>query len=234
MQNLESFEPALFDLIGEYSENKFSLSEGNNISEIKYKCHRCDKYHIMSDFFKLLPSKYHVYSEHVTRIHSLATVISARCNIRLDLVNLCTTCIIFAYTSAGYLDTGYLSRKSRRYPKKKKTLVKRLNPEIIDTLFETCVKYDLCSVDPIYAITNIKKRYCKKVNILKKVCIMIDKNNIDIKKIIKTRYKPFYKLSTLFYISSKIDDNLTEIKNHSQLYNKFLKTEKKRKKYFQK
>jgi|TARA_B110000914_G_C15416364_1_gene424386 hypothetical protein len=234
MQNLESFEPALFDLIGEYSENKFSLSEGNNISKIKYKCHRCNKYHIMSDFFKLLPSTYIQYKEHVSRIHSLATVISARCGIRLDLVNLCTTCIIFAYTSSGYLDTGYLSRKSRRYPKKKKTLIKRLNPEIIDTLFETCVKYDLYSLDPIYAITNIKKRYCKKVNILKKVCITFEKNNIDIKKIIKTRYKHFHKLSTLFYISSKIDNDLTEIQNHSQLYNKFLKTEKKRNKFFQK
>jgi hypothetical protein len=63
---------------------------------------------------------------------------------------------------------------------------------------------------------------------------MIDKNNIDIKKIMKTRYKPFHKLSTLFYITSKIDDNLTEIKNHSLEYNKFLKTEKKRKRFFQK
>ncbi len=234
MQNLESFEPSLFNLIGEYSENTFSLSEKNNINQIKYKCHRCNKYCQLSIFFRLLPSTYIQYKEHVTRIHSLATVLSARNNINLNLVNLCNNCVIFAVSSVGYLDTGYLSRKSRRYPKKKKTFVKRLNPEIIDTLFETCVKYDLCSLDPIYAITNIKKKYCKKVNILKQVCIMIDKNKIDIKKIIKTRYKPFYKLSTLFYITSKIDDNLTEIKNHSQLYNKFLKTEKKRKKFFQK
>jgi hypothetical protein len=161
-------------------------------------------------------------------------VLTAGNGINLNLINLCNNCIIFAVSSAGYLDTGYLSRKSRRYPKKKKTLVKRLNPEIIDKLFTICIKYDLCSLDPIYAITNTKKQYCKKVNILKKVCIMIDKNQIDIKKIIKTRYKHFHKLSTLFYISSKIDDNLTEIKSHSHLYNRFLKTEKKRKKYFQK
>lgn len=233
MQNLKSFEPSLFNLIGEYSENKFSLSESNDINKIKYKCHRCDKYCQLSILFKLLPSNYKQYNEYVTRVHSLATVLTARKGINLDLINLCNTCIIFSVSSAGYLDTGYLSRKSRRYPKKK-IVVKRLNPEIIDTLFEICVKYDLCSLDPIYSITNIKKKYCKKVNILKKVCTMIDNNQINIKKIIKTRYKHFHKLSTLFYISSKIYDDLTKIKSHLHLYDRFLKIEKKRKKYFQK
>lgn len=210
MQNLESFESSLFNLIGEYSENKFYLSEKCNICKVKYKCHRCDRFlnSDLSTIFKLLPSNYSDYIEYVTRIHSLTTVLSARHGLDLKYINLCNICTMFAISKSGYLATGYLGRKkSRRYKEKLKNK-EPLNSQIVDKLFNKCIKYGLWPLNNNDIDSNQKRKILKFIN------KRIDLNTINMKDIIKYKNESLYNLATLFQISEEIENTFSDIRHY--------------------